>query len=214
MKFSLNEKLNRLELDTKKGDHPFVGEVLFKKNNWVKITNKFIYIGLGLIVPPNYDFPINATIFTYDKLNNLIDTINSDKMDNNNQSILIYDELNKNKIPQAKTDNILLSIDFGKLDNKVLTLIVAINCPFDKYFSKVYDVYIRLFDKLGPDGIHAISEFIKDTNLIIMGQFRRANDAWYFEPINQPGYIYNKEDISNISLSFIKKNSFKFINSS
>ena len=47
-----------------------------------------------------------------------------------------------------------------------------------------------------------------------MGQFRKANDIWYFEPIDQQGFIYNEKDISIISLAFIKKYSFKLLNSS
>ena len=214
IKYSLFERVNRLKLDEKKSDHPFYGEILYRKYNWVKITSKFIYIGLGIIMNTYYDFPIYASIFTYDKSNNLIDIINTNKMINKNKSIIIYGKSNKNTISQAKTDDILLSIDFSKLDNKVSTLTIAINCPFNQNFSKIYDAYIRLFDRLGPDGIHAISEFNADTNLIIMGQFRKANDIWYFEPIDQQGFIYNEKDISIISLAFIKKYSFKLINSS
>ena len=60
-------------------------------------------------------------------------------MINKNKSIIIYDKSNKNTISQAKTDDILLSIDFSKLDNKVSTLTKAINCPFNQNFSKIYD---------------------------------------------------------------------------
>ena len=35
-------------------------------------------------------------------------------------------ELNKSKIPQAETDDTLLSIDFNKLDSKIATIIITI----------------------------------------------------------------------------------------
>ena len=207
--------MNRLEFDNKKSKHPFFGEILYKKNDWVKIRSKFIYIGLGLIINSNYNLKFNASIFTYDNSNNLIDTINSVKMSDKNQSILIYDEGNKSKIHQAKTDDVLLSIDFNNLDKKISILTITINCyPLDTFFNKAYDVYIRLFDKLGPDGIHEISKFGVNDNFIIMGQFRKNNDTWYFEPIGQLGSIFHEKDIPINSLSFIKKNPFKLINSS
>ena len=215
IKYSFDSSLNRLEFDNKKSKHPFFGKILYKKNDWVKIRSNFIYIGLGLIINSNYNLKFNASIFTYDNSNNLIDTINSVKMSNKNQSILIYDEGNKSKIHQAKTDDVLLSIDFDKLDKKISILTITINCyPLDTFFNKAYDVYIRLFDKLGPDGIHAISKFGINDNLIIMGQFRKVNDTWYFEPIGQVGCVFHEKDIPVNSLSFIKKNPFKLINSS
>ena len=136
-------------------------------------------------------------------------------MNNKNQSILIYDEENKSKIQQAKSDIILLSIDFNKLDKKISILIITINCdPLNTFFNKDYGVYIRLFDKLGPDGIHTISKFCINDNLILMGQFGKVNDTWYFEPIGQLGCVFHEKDIPVNSLSFIKKNPFKLINRS
>ena len=50
IKYSFDASLNRLEFDNKKSKHPFFGEILYKKNDWVKIRSNFIYIGLGLII--------------------------------------------------------------------------------------------------------------------------------------------------------------------
>ena len=136
-------------------------------------------------------------------------------MKNKNKTNIIYDELNKSKIPQTKTDDILLFIDFGKLDNKISTLIIVINTwPLNTFFNKAYNVYIRLSDKLKPDGIYSISKFGVIDNFIIMGQFRKDDDIWNFEPIGQLKSLFNEKEIPKLSLSFIKDSSFKFINSS
>ena len=204
-KLLINYSLNILELDYKKSDNLPKGEILYKTSDWVKISSKFIYIGLGHKIKENNILKFNASILTYDKSNNLIDIINTNKMKNKNKSIIIYDELNKSKIPQTKTDDILLFIDFRKLDNKISTLIIAINTfPLKTFFNAAYNVYIRLFDKFGPDGIHTISKFSGIDNLIIMGQLRKDDDFWYFEPIGQRKYIYYEKEIYKISLSIIK----------
>jgi len=99
----------------------------------------------------------------------------------------------KIKYHKQKSDDDLLSIDFSRLDSHISTILVTINCGEEQNLINIYDVFIRLFDKYGPIGIHAISEFTDD-NGIIMGQFKKNKETWYFEPLNVPFETYYEKD--------------------
>lgn len=213
-KYSFNIEISKMKFDNSKERHPFLGEIIFKKNEWNKIKNKFIFVGLGFIKDTINELLIDTSVFALDNQDNIIENLFSNKMKTNNESIIIYDELNKKKISQAETDDTLLSIDFSKLDNKITTIIIAIYCPIDNNFSTVYDVFIRLFERWGPIGIFAISDFSNKTNLIIMGQFRKLNDEWYFASKNIPLNFEELEEINKDIITFAKNNPIKLINRS
>ena len=213
-KYSLNEEKSKMKFDNSKEKHPFMGEIIFKKNEWNKIKNKFIFVGLGFIKNSYNEILIDTSVFVLDNQDNIIENLFPKKMKNKNESIVMYDELNKSKIPQAETDDTLLSIDFNKLDSKIATIIITIYCPIDNNFSTVYDVYIRLFERWGPIGIFPISEFSNQTNLIIMGQFRKLNNDWYFASKNIPINLEEFEEIDQDIVTFAKNNPIKLINRS
>ena len=213
-KYSLNEEKSKMKFDNSKEKHPFMGEIIFKKNEWNKIKNKFIFVGLGFIKNSYNEILIDTSVFALDNQDNIIENLFPKKMKNKNESIVMYDELNKSKIPQAETDDTLLSIDFNKLDSKIATIIITIYCPIDNNFSTVYDVYIRLFERWGPIGIFPISEFSNQTNLIIMGQFRKLNNDWYFASKNIPINLEEFEEIDQDIVTFAKNNPIKLINRS
>lgn len=152
-KYSLNNLLNSFSFESDKETHPFLGEEVFKTNKWINLNSGCIYIGLGWIIGID-NISIETSVFLFDDKNNLIEILNHDKLKNEKGSIIIYDDENKNKISQAKSDDTLLSIDFSKLDSKISTILITINCQEDKNLSEIYDVFIRLFDKYGPIGIH------------------------------------------------------------
>ncbi len=192
-KYSLNGELNSFSFESDKEAHPFLGEETFKTDKWIKLKSGVIYTGLGFIINTMDDIAIDTSIFSFDDKNNLIEILNYDKPKNAKGSIILYDVENKDKIPQAKSDDDLLSIDFSRLDSHISTILVTINCGEEQNLINIYDVFIRLFDKYGPIGIHAISEFTDD-NGIIMGQFKKNKETWYFEPLNVPFETYYEKD--------------------
>lgn len=194
-KYSLNGDHYEAYLTENYGvQHPYPGEEMYKKETWVKVNSSFIYVGIGFISDMKYDGSNATKLFTFDNKNNLIDSLNYTKFKDEKESILVMDEENKEKIKQAREDQDVISIDFSKLDNNISTIVIVIKSSNSQKFNTIYDAFIRLFDKQGPLGINAISEF-GDEDAIIFGQFKKFNETWYFEPLHVTLESYEEEDI-------------------
>ena len=123
-----------------------------------------------------------------------MDDLNISKDKAQNGNLLIYSEEEQSKIPEAKTDDFLLSIDFKKLDNKISIIIMFIRISENDDFIHISNIFIRLFDKQGPFGIHRIHKFSKDRdNSIILEVIKKVKEIWYFIPVNWPFYTGGDE---------------------
>ena len=193
-KYSLNKEFQSLIYDYTKESHPFHGEDVYILENKYELEPGLIYIGFGWVGFSTNNIDLSPYIYAFDDKYNLIDDLNISKDKAQNGNLLIYSEEEQSKIPEAKTDDFLLSIDFKKLDNKISTIIMFIRTSENGDFIKISDVFIRLFDKQGPFGIHRIHEFSKDRdNSIVIAVFKKVKDIWYFIPVNWPFYTGGDE---------------------
>ena len=49
--------------------HPLPGEPLIEFNRWIKLPNRFIYIGLGWNIQQGFNYDLDASILTFNKMN-------------------------------------------------------------------------------------------------------------------------------------------------
>ena len=162
--------------------HPFPGEEVFKLENWEKVDAAFVYVGLGWNLQKGFNFDLDASILTFDVKNNLLEIIYHKNLQNKNGSIVHKGD---NKTGEGEGDDEILSIDFRKLDNNVMTIAVVVNSFKGNSLINILDGFIRLYDSDKPIGVN-ILENCPDCVGLFLGLFRKRDKTWFFEAIKEP----------------------------
>ena len=162
--------------------HPFPGEEVFKLENWEKVDAAFVYVGLGWNLQKGFNFDLDASILTFDVKNNLLEIIYHKNLQSKNGSIVHKGD---NKTGEGEGDDEILSIDFRKLDNNVMTIAVVVNSFKGNSLINILDGFIRLYDNDKPIGVN-ILENCPDCVGLFLGLFRKRDKTWFFEAIKEP----------------------------
>ena len=162
--------------------HPLPGEPLFEFNKWIKLQNRFTYVGLGWHIQQGLNFDLDASILTFDKMNNLLEIIYHENMQSYNQSIVHYGD---NRTGVGEGDDEVLSVDFARLDPNTFTMAVIINSFKGNSLISILNAFIRLYDTERPIGVHVLNN-CPDCIGLFMGIFRKNNNGlWYFSAIKE-----------------------------
>ena len=158
--------------------HPLPGEPLIEFNKWIQLPNRFTYIGLGWNIQQGFNYDLDASIITFDRMNNLLEIIFHKNMDSFNHSIIHYGD---NRSGFGEGDDEVLSIDFGHVDPNTFTMVVVINSFKGNSIAHVYDAFIRLYDNTHPLGVTLLNN-APDCIGLCFGIFRKhtVSGLWYF----------------------------------
>jgi len=158
--------------------HPLPGEPLIEFNKWIQLPNRFTYIGLGWNIQQGFNYDLDASIITFDRMNNLLEIIFHKNMDSFNHSIIHYGD---NRSGFGEGDDEVLSIDFGHVDPNAFSMVVVINSFKGNSIAHVYDAFIRLYDNTHPLGVTLLNN-APDCIGLCFGIFRKhtVSGLWYF----------------------------------
>ena len=158
-------------------NHPLPGEPLFEFNKWIRLQNRFTYVGLGWHIQSGQNYDLDASIMTFDKMNNLMEIIYHENLQSNNKSIIHYGD---NRTGLGEGDDEVLSIDFAKVDPNTFTMAVVINSFKGNSMNFVLNAFVRLYDTQKPIGVHILNNCPECVGLC-MGLLRKDTDGvWYF----------------------------------
>ena len=51
------------------------GEPVIEFNKWIKLPNRFLYVGLGWNIQQGQNYDLDASILTFDRMNNLMEMV-------------------------------------------------------------------------------------------------------------------------------------------
>ena len=156
---------------------------MFEFNKWIKLPDRFTYVGLGWHIQQGMNFDLDASIITFDKSKRLLELIYHENLESNNNSIIHYGD---NRTGVGEGDDEVLSVDFGKLDPNVFIMAVVINSFKGNSLVNILDAFIRLYDTKTPIGVHVLNG-CPDCIGLCLGLFRKDNNGiWYFTSIKEP----------------------------
>ena len=135
--------------------HPLPGEPLIEFNKWIKLPNRFLYVGLGWNIQQGMNYDLDASIITFDKMNNLMEIIYHKNMQSYNSSILHYGD---NRTGAGEGDDEVLSVDFAALNPNVFTMAVVVNSFKGNTMVHILDAFIRIYDAQRPIGVHVLNK--------------------------------------------------------
>ena len=162
--------------------HPLPGEPVIEFNKWITLDNRFTYVGLGWHIQPGFTFDLDASILTFDRMNNLMEIIYHKNGHSYNNSILHYGD---NRSGVGEGDDEVLSVDFALLDPNTFTMAVIVNSFKGNSLVNVMDAFIRLYDTQKPIGVHIFKKF-PDCVGIFFGIFRKdMKGVWHFSAIRE-----------------------------
>ena len=162
--------------------HPLPGEPVIEFNKWITLDNRFTYVGLGWHIQPGFTFDLDASILTFDRMNNLMEIIYHKNGHSYNNSILHYGD---NRSGVGEGDDEVLSVDFALLDPNTFTMAVIVNSFKGNSLVNVMDAFIRLYDTQKPIGVHVFKKF-PDCVGIFFGIFRKdMKGVWHFSAIRE-----------------------------
>ena len=125
---------------------------------------------------------MDASILTFDKMNNLLEIIYHENMQSYNQSIVHYGD---NRTGVGEGDDEVLSVDFARVDPNTFTMAVIINSFKGNSLISILNAFIRLYDTERPIGVHVLNNW-PDCIGLFMGIFRKDNNGlWYFSAIKE-----------------------------
>ena len=162
--------------------HPLPGEPLIEFNKWIKLPNRFLYVGLGWNIQQGMNYDLDASIITFDKMNNLMEIIYHKNMQSYNSSILHYGD---NRTGAGEGDDEVLSVDFAALNPNVFTMAVVVNSFKGNTMVHILDAFIRIYDAQRPIGVHVLNK-CPDCIGLCLGIFRKdMNGVWSFCAIKE-----------------------------
>ena len=162
--------------------HPLPGEPLIEFNKWIKLPNRFTYIGLGWNIQPGFSFDLDASIITFDKMNRLLEIIYHNNMQSYNGSIIHYGD---SRSGFGEGDDEVLSIDFAAVDPNTFTMAVVVNSFKGNSIVTIRDAFIRLYDQQKPIGVHVLNN-CPDCIGLFFGIFRKNDQGvWYFTALKE-----------------------------
>ena len=162
--------------------HPLPGEPLLEFNKWIQLPNRFTYIGLGWHIQQGWNYDLDASILSFNKMNVLNEIIFHKNLQSYDGSIRHYGD---NRTGLGEGDDEVLSIDFAHVDPNVFSMAVIINSFKENSLVHVMDAFVRLYDPQKFIGVHLLKDCPECIGLCF-GLFRKNVDGvWYFCAIKE-----------------------------
>ena len=162
--------------------HPLPGEPVIEFNKWIKLPNRFLYVGLGWNIQQGQNYDLDASILTFDRMNNLMEMIYHKNLRSYNGSIIHYGD---NRTGAGEGDDEVLSVDFGHVDPNTFTMAVVINSFKGNSMNYILDAFIRIYDPQRPIGVHVLNK-CPDCIGLCLGIFRKdTSGVWSFCAIRE-----------------------------
>ena len=182
--------------------HPLPGEPLIEFNKWIQLQNRFTYVGLGWHIQQGWNYDLDASIITFNKMNGLNEIIFHKNLQSFDGSIRHYGD---NRTGLGEGDDEVLSIDFARVDPNVFSMAVIINSFKENSLVHIMDAFVRLYDTQKFIGVNLLKG-VPDCIGLCFGLFRKnENGLWYFcavkevvqgnespKSVNDVIYILNK----------------------
>ena len=157
--------------------HPLPGEPVFEFNKWIRLNNRFTYVGLGWNIQQGFNYDLDASILCFNKMNTISEIVFHKNLHSFNGSILHYGD---NRTGLGEGDDEVLSVDFAKLDPNIFSMTVIINSFKENSLVNVFNAFIRLYDAQKLIGVHVLKN-LPDCIGLCLGIFRKNVDGvWYF----------------------------------
>ena len=162
--------------------HPLPGEPVIEFNKWIKLPNRFLYVGLGWNIQQGQNYDLDASILTFDRMNNLMEAVYHRNLRSYNGSIIHYGD---NRTGIGEGDDEVLSVDFGHVDPNTFTMAVVINSFKGNSMNYILDAFIRIYDPQRPIGVHVLNK-CPDCIGLCLGIFRKdTTGVWSFCAIRE-----------------------------
>ena len=163
--------------------HPLPGEPLIEFNRWIKLPNRFMYIGLGWNIQQGANYDLDASIITFDRMNMPLEFIYHRNLQSFNGAIIHYGD---NRTGLGEGDDEVLSIDFGRVDPNAFTMVAVVNSFKGNSMLQVYDAFIRIYDTQKFIGVHVLNK-CPDCIGLCLGIFKKGMDGiWSFCAVKDP----------------------------
>ena len=167
----------------KRVHHPLPGEPLIEFNRWIKLPNRFMYIGLGWNIQQGANYDLDASIITFDRMNMPLEFIYHRNLQSFNGAIIHYGD---NRTGLGEGDDEVLSIDFGRVDPNAFTMVAVVNSFKGNSMLQVYDAFIRIYDTQKFIGVHVLNK-CPDCIGLCLGIFKKGMDGiWSFCAVKDP----------------------------
>ena len=163
--------------------HPLPGEPLMELNKWIKLPNRFMYIGLGWNIQQGANYDLDASIITFDRNNMPLEFIYHRNLQSFNGAIIHYGD---NRTGLGEGDDEVLSIDFGRVDPNAFTMVAVVNSFKGNSMIQVLDAFIRIYDTQRLIGVHVLNK-CPDCIGLCLGIFKKGMDGiWSFCAVKDP----------------------------
>ena len=163
--------------------HPLPGEPLIEFNRWIKLPNRFMYIGLGWNIQQGANYDLDASIITFDRMNMPLEFIYHRNLQSFNGAIIHYGD---NRTGLGEGDDEVLSIDFGRVDPNAFTMVAVVNSFKGNSMLQVSDAFIRIYDTQKFIGVHVLNK-CPDCIGLCLGIFKKGMDGiWSFCAVKDP----------------------------
>ena len=164
--------------------HPLQGEPVFTPETWIDMTPGIIYVGLGWDILPGNIYDLDASIISFDRNINPIETIYHKNLRSQDGSIIHYGD---NKTGLGEGDDEVLSVNLATINPNVMTMAIIVNSFKGNSMVGLKSAFIRLFEQNRLIGCHVLGQGTETTGLLL-GLFRKdfANNCWLFQVMISP----------------------------
>ena len=164
--------------------HPLPGEPTFTPETWIDMAPGLTYIGLGWDILPGNIYDLDASIVTFDRNINHMETIYHKNLQSVDGSIVHYGD---NRTGLGEGDDEVLSVDLSRINPNVNAMAVIVNSFKGNSMVGLKSAFIRLYDQTRLIGCHVLGQGTETTGLLL-GLFRRdfANNTWLFQVMISP----------------------------
>jgi tellurium resistance protein TerZ len=157
--------------------HPLPGEPIMELNKWVKLANRFTYVGLGWNIQAGFNYDLDASILTFDRMNTLQDIVFHKNLHSYDNSIIHYGD---NRTGIGEGDDEVLSIDFAQVADNIFSMAIIVNSFKENSMVNVFNSFIRLYDTQKPIGVHLLKDMPNCIGLCFGLLRKNVDGVWYF----------------------------------
>lgn len=164
--------------------HPLPGEPLFTPETWIDINYGIVNVGLGWDVLPGNIYDLDASIISFDRNINVLETIYHKNMRSTDGSIVL---LGDNKTGIGEGDDEVLTVNLSSMNPNVAALAVIVNSFKGNSMAGLKSAFIRLYDSSKLIGCHVLGQGSETVGLLL-GIFRKdfVNNVWLFQVMISP----------------------------
>ena len=157
--------------------HPLPGEPIMELHKWIKLPDRFTYVGLGWNIQAGFNYDLDASILTFDRMNTLQEIVFHRNMNSFDNSIIHYGD---NRTGIGEGDDEVLSIDFAQVAPNIFSMAIIVNSFKENSMENVFNSFIRFYDTQRPIGVHLLKDMPNCIGLCFGLLRKNVDGVWYF----------------------------------